>query len=158
MTTAKIADDLEATVQDAAERLRSLDAATVSHRPAPDRWTIKEVIGHLIDSATNNHQRFVRAQFVQELVFPAYQQNEWAQCQFCNDLDWGDLVELWRRYNLHLAHVIRSAASTSLGTPCTIGDYPPMTLEALMADDVVHIKHHLTKIAQRVETDSHIAG
>src|SRR5580765_1370275 len=111
MATAQIADDLTATVEAAADQLRALDAATISHRPSPDRWTIKEVIGHLIDSATNNHQRFVRAQFVEEFIFPAYKQNEWVHCQSCNDVDWADLVELWRRYNLHLAHVIRDAGS-----------------------------------------------
>src|SRR5262245_42608651 len=107
--TAHIADDLRATVENAARELRRLDPATLAHRPAPDRWTIKEVIGHLIDSAANNHQRFVRAQFTKELVFPKYEQNEWVGSQHYNDVDWDELVELWRRYNLHLAHVIRHA-------------------------------------------------
>ena len=65
MTTKQIAEELEATVREAAERLRALDAATLAHRPSPERWTIKQVIGHLIDSAANNHQRFVRGQFTE---------------------------------------------------------------------------------------------
>src|SRR3954454_379225 len=68
-TPAQIADHLDATVRSAAARLHLLDESHVSHRPAPDRWTIKEVIGHLIDSCANNHQRFVRAQAVEKLIF-----------------------------------------------------------------------------------------
>ncbi len=163
MSTAAIAQDLTSTVESAAARLCSLDEATVSHRPAPDRWTIKEVIGHLIDSATNNHQRFVRAQAADvpvfaahnrvELVFPAYEQNHWVRSQAYNDVNWVDLVELWRRYNSHLAHVIRSADTGKLLTICVIGDYPPKTLRFLMEDYVVHIKHHLNKIAERLPTE-----
>jgi hypothetical protein len=145
-----IAEELARTVQQAVEQLRPLDADVVSHRPAPDRWTIKEVIGHLIDSAANNHQRFVRAQFVNELVFPKYDQNQWVRCQSYNDVEWDDLVDLWRRYNFHLAHVIRRVPADALSVRCVIGDYPPMTLEALIEDYVVHLKHHLTKIAERV--------
>src|SRR3954470_5646711 len=100
-----VANELMAVVQAALPRLTALSEATVAHRPTPDRWTIKEVIGHLIDSAANNHQRFVRAQFVDELVFPKYEQNEWVRCQAYNDADWQELLELWQRYNRHLAHV-----------------------------------------------------
>ena len=145
-----IAQDLESTVRAAAQWLRPLPADVVSRRPAPDRWTVKEVIGHLIDSAANNHQRFVRAQFVAELVFPAYPQNEWVACQFYNDVDWPELLELWQRYNRHLAHVIRHVRPASLGVRCTIGSYEPATLQFLIEDYVVHLKHHLDKIRERV--------
>jgi DinB family protein len=147
--TAKIADDLLTTVEAAVDRLRRLDTAAVSHRPAPDRWTIKEVLGHLIDSASNNHQRFVRAQFTAELRFPKYEQNEWVRCQAYNDIDWPDLLEFWRRYNLHLAHLIRRVPAESLAVRCIVGDYQPVTLQFLIEDYVVHLKHHLAKIAER---------
>jgi hypothetical protein len=123
-----IAEELAATVEEAVQRMRPLNSTVVSHRPAPDRWTIKEVIGHLIDSAANNHQRFVRAQYVKELTFPKYEQNEWVGCQAYNDVEWEDLFDLWRRYNLHLAHVIRRVPAEALSVRCTIGDYEPVTL------------------------------
>jgi hypothetical protein len=146
----QVADDLDATVRDAVQWLQGLDAAAVAHRPAADRWTIKEVIGHLIDSAANNHQRFVRAQFIPELTFPAYEQNEWVACQAYNDADWPELLELWQRYNRHLAHVIRHVRPSSLGVRCTIGSYEPVTLQFLIEDYVVHLKHHLDKVRERV--------
>jgi hypothetical protein len=148
--TASIADDLIATVERAAGRLRGLTAAQVSSRPAPDRWTIKEVIGHLIDSAANNHQRFVRGQFIDKLVFPKYEQNEWVACQHYNDRDWSELIDLWQSYNGHVAHVMRTADPKALGVTCVIGSYEPVTLLFLMEDYVVHLKHHLKKIAERV--------
>jgi hypothetical protein len=148
--TAHLADDLTATVEAAARQFRGLDASVVAHRPSPDRWTIQEVVGHLLDSAANNHQRFVRAQFTDELVFPKYEQSQWVRCQHYAETNWTELIELWRLYNLHLAHVIRRAAPASLSVPCRIGDSPPVTLQFLMEDYVAHLKHHLQKIAERL--------
>ena len=102
MNLESVANELRQTVDAAKSKLAALDVKTVTQRPAPDRWTIAEVIGHLIDSAANNHQRFVRAQFVEELVFPKYEQNEWVAAQYFNDCDWQSLVDLWHRYNDHL--------------------------------------------------------
>lgn len=148
--TLKIADELSAIVETAEPVLIGLSNSTVSTRPAPDRWTIKEVIGHLIDSAANNHQRFVRAQFVEQLVFPKYEQNEWVGAQKYNDSDWLTLVSLWVLYNKHLAHVMTNVSTKALGIRCIIGDYQPVTLQFLIDDYVVHLKHHLLKIAERL--------
>jgi hypothetical protein len=147
--TAEIADDLLAIVQSTAPKLKRLTNEVVTLRPAADRWTIQEVVGHLIDSAANNHQRFVRAQFVTEFVFPKYEQNEWVSAQRYDAVDWSELVDLWAAYNRHLAHVIRHAKPETLGTRCVIGSYDPVTLRFLMEDYVVHLQHHLKKIAER---------
>src|SRR5215813_1581708 len=144
-----VANELTAVVQAALPGLSVLSETTVTHRPAPARWTIKEVLGHLIDSAANNHQRFVRAQFTNELVFPKYEQNDWARSQHYNEIEWPELIEFWRRYNLHLAHVIRNIAPEALGVRCRIGDYKPVTLKFLTEDYVVHLKYHLAKIEER---------
>jgi hypothetical protein len=149
-----VAKELTAVVQAAAPRLAALSEATVTHRPTPDRWTIKEVVGHLIDSAANNHQRFVRAQYVSELVFPKYEQNEWVRSQHYNEIEWPELIEFWLRYNVHLAHVIRNIPSDVLGVRCRIGDYEPMTLKLLIEDYVVHLKHHLAKIEERTNVNA----
>ena len=146
-----VAKELMAVVEAALPRLTALSEAMVTHRSAPDRWTIKEVLGHLIDSAANNHQRFVRAQFVSELVFPKYEQNEWVQSQKYNAVEWQELIEFWRRYNLHLAHIIRNIAPEALGVRCRIGDYEPVSLLFLTEDYVAHLKHHLAKIEERAE-------
>lgn len=148
------AEALVAAVEKAVPALQKLTSQQVTERTTPDRWTIKQVIGHLIDSAANNHQRFVRAQFVDEFVFPKYDQNEWVGCQNYDAVAWGDMVEFWRRYNLQLAHVIRNVREEALSVRCLIGDYEPMTLAELIEDYFVHMKHHLRKIAERMGADA----
>src|ERR1700682_2956826 len=74
-------------------------------RPSPERWSKKEVIGHLIDSASNNHQLFVRGQIAGGQDFPRYEQEQWVRLQNYQAAQWHDLIDLWRAYNTHLIHV-----------------------------------------------------
>jgi hypothetical protein len=145
-----VANELAQVVSLTEPKLRALSSATVTARPAADRWTIQEVLGHLIDSAANNHQRFIRAQFVEPLIFPKYEQNEWVSSQQYNAADWSALVDLWAAYNRHLVHVIRCVNPAALPRICVIGPYEPVTLQFLIEDYVVHLKHHLRKIEERV--------
>ena len=73
--------DFRDTVDTAAARLLALTAEQAAVRPAPDKWSPKEIIGHLIDSASNNHGRFVRAQLQDDLMFDGYEQAEWVRCR-----------------------------------------------------------------------------
>ena len=88
-------------------RLADISEADASHPPAPGRWSKKEILGHLIDSAANNHQRFVRAQLAPSVVDPSYQQEQWVATQGYAAEPWPDLVNLWLLYNRHLLHIIR---------------------------------------------------
>jgi DinB superfamily len=142
----QIADELSQIVQSTAERLRSISAAEAGHKPSDSRWSKKEVIGHLIDSAANNHQRFVRALQVSELVSPAYDQEKWVSMQDYNSSSWPDLKDLWRLYNMHLVHVIRRIPDEKLQVKCTIGDKEPVTLGSVIDSYLTHLKHHLDKI------------
>ena len=151
--TEHIANELSTTIDVAEALFRSLANDVASARPEPERWTIKEVVGHLIDSAANNHQRFVRAQFVTEFIFPKYEQNDWVSCQHYNNADWYSLIDLWSSYNRHLVHVIAHVAEEALEVRCLIGPYEPATLKFLLEDYVVHLKHHLKKIAERLNID-----
>src|SRR5262245_57257735 len=101
----EIADELRATLREARPVLLELDERASARRPAPDKWCPRELVGHLIDSAANNHQRFVRARFQDDLVFPGYDQDAWVEVQRYRDAPWGELVELWHGLNLHLARV-----------------------------------------------------
>jgi hypothetical protein len=148
-----VADRLLRTVEAAEPVLRGLTDNVVSARPSPDRWTIQEVVGHLIDSAANNHQRFVRAQSPGEFVFPKYEQNEWVSRQRYDTAIWSDVITLWAAYNRHLAHVMRHVAPASLETRCVIGPYEPVTLGYLIEDYVTHLRHHLRKVGERVGLD-----
>ena len=100
----------------------------------------------MIDSAANNHQRFVRAQLGQELAFPGYERERWVAVQRYQDESWEALVALWQHYNRHLLHVMVRVPGEQWRRRCVIGDSNPVTLEFLMKDYVVHLKHHLEQI------------
>ncbi len=150
-TQSSIADRLIETVDAAMAWLAPLAEPAVRHRPGPDRWSIAEVIGHLVDSACNNHHRFIRAQEADELVFPKYDQNSWVAKAGYYESDWQTLVSLWRLYNHHLAQVIRHIPDDQLPTVCKIGPYDPCTLEFLVTDYLDHLRHHVKKIRERVD-------
>ena len=146
--TQKPADELVKVVEATARKLKSLDEILVRSKPDPDRWSIQEILGHLLDSAANNHHRFVRAQAVTEFDFPGYEQESWVGVQGYQDSSWPDLVQLWRLYNLHLAQVIRRIPAEQLETICRISPYEPVTLGYLVQDYPVHMTHHLQQIEQ----------
>ncbi|HEY3045526.1 MAG TPA: DinB family protein, partial [Vicinamibacterales bacterium] len=101
-----IAGELQQTVEAALVKLCSMSDSDAARPRAPGKWSPKQIVGHLIDSAANNHQRFVRAQQAPALEFPAYEQDHWVGCQHYEDRGWADLTSLWHAYNRHLAHVI----------------------------------------------------
>ena len=144
-------------VEAEAGRLLALGEGESGRRPAGGGWSAKETVGHLIDSAANNHQRFVRAQYKDDLVFDGYEQDEWVGAQHYAEAPWARLVELWRLYNLHLAHVVARVPAAQLSRPRhphslhriafrLVDEREPATLEYLIRDYVEHLKHHLGQI------------
>ncbi len=127
-------------------RLRAMGEPDVSRRPSPGKWCKKEILGHLIDSAGNNAQRFVRAQLSAELSFPAYEQAKWVAVQDYASADWDNLVELWSAITAHLAHVVSRIPAAKLSTPCRIGDGDPQSLGAVIEGYVTHTEHHLAQL------------
>jgi hypothetical protein len=143
---ASVPAELVELVESASKSLSQIEDHEASIKPSSEKWSKKELLGHLIDSAVNNHHQFVRAQRVDEFVFPHYEQEHWVACQRYKDREWSELIELWRLYNRHLAHVIKLVPESSLTVTCTIGPYEPVSLRALIDDYLVHLKHHLKQI------------
>jgi hypothetical protein len=143
---AAIASRLRADVAVAETRLRGLSEREAAEPRTGGKWSAKQVLGHLVDSASNNHQRFVRAQLAPPLRMPGYEQERWVSVQRYADRTWSDLIELWAAYNRHVAHVIASIAEERRHVSCEIGDDAPVTLEHLVLDYVAHIQHHLRQI------------
>ena len=139
-------DEYRSLLAMAVPRLLSISEADSSAPRAPDKWSRKEILGHLIDSASNNHQRFVRAQLSSEIRLPDYEQEAWVHTQGYQNEQWGNLVQLWNMYNLHLLHVGAGISPERLNSLCFIGDNEPVTLELLFSDYVRHVKHHLEQI------------
>jgi hypothetical protein len=128
------------------KRLAALADDAVARKPAPNRWSKKEILGHLIDSAANNHQRFVRAQGTPRLEFPGYEQEFWVATQAYGTESWPDLVNLWLLLNRHLLHVLKAMPAAVLSHELAIGGRPAVTLEALAADYLHHVDKHLAQL------------
>lgn len=152
--------DFEQTIEKSSAALRSISEAKSTQPRSPGKWSPKQIIGHLIDSACNNHRRFILAQLQNDLVFPGYDQEAWVQLQQYQSVPWLPLVELWRAYNLQLAHVmaavpekIRQRADTNHSFDQiawrAMPKGEPATLEYLMMDYVEHLKHHLHQILNK---------
>ena len=150
-------DDFRETVENSAARLLTISASASGTAPAPGKWSPREVIGHLVDSASNNHQRFVRAQFTEDLEFNGYEQAEWVGAQGYNEESWEHLIQLWKLYNLHLLHLISRISDEQLTKQRrkhnlhqiawqTVPATEPVTLEYFIRDYLAHLKHHLRQI------------
>ena len=144
------ARDIADAIANARTWLGELDECTVREKPSPERWSIAEVMGHLIDSANNNHQRFIRAQDAESLTFPKYDQNQWVANAGYHDSPWDEILDLWALYNLQLARTIARIPTSQLETECTITPYEPCTLGYLITDYLDHLNHHLSIVRQRV--------
>jgi hypothetical protein len=145
----RAADELIRIVDAAAQELRLINAKVASVKMRPEVWSIKEILGHLLDSAANNHQRFVRAQHTDILVFPGYDQDAWVRFQDYQQYPWLELIELWRLYNRQLAHILRRIPESKLGMACKLSPDLPGTLGDVIAHYVTHLEHHLQQIEER---------
>jgi hypothetical protein len=141
-----IALELEKTLKELTPKLSIVSESDSMRRPGPDKWSRKEILGHLIDSASNNHQRFVRGQLSAEIRLGGYEQQQWVTTQSYQSESWEDLVTLWSSYNRHLTHVMLTVSEESLKNICFIGEGEPVTLEFLMQDYLRHLKHHLGQL------------
>jgi uncharacterized damage-inducible protein DinB len=161
--------DLSNAVDDALLRLRDCGDESTARRPAPGTWSPREIVGHLIDSASNNHQRFVRATFQDDLVFPGYDQDRWVANQGYQEARWEDLLTLWASFNRHLSRVMaatptdvrrREHRSHNFDRIAfrPVATRSPATLEYFMEDYVLHLHHHLRQILERVRPESDAAA
>ena len=142
-------DRFRSTLERATGKLARIGEAESMVPVAPGTWSRKQNLGHLIDSAANNHQRFVRAQLEPRLEFPGYAQDQWVSTQNYQEETWGYLVACWAGYNRHLLHMLAQIPTEKLKHVCVIGGDDPVTLEFLANDYVRHLEHHLAQITGR---------
>jgi hypothetical protein len=141
----ELAAELRDEIARASGTLRGFTDADASTGLTGRTWNRKELLGHLIDSAANNHQRIVRAQLGDALVFPGYEQDNWVAAQRYKHRKWDELVEVWIAFNAQVASAIEGVPAAKLSTKCAIGSDEPVTLEWLMRDYLRHLRHHLSQ-------------
>jgi DinB superfamily len=142
----ELSEQLRGLVEAAEPGLRKIPESESMRTALPGGWSRKQVLGHLIDSASNNHQRFVRAMLQPSLDFPGYDQAGNIRVQAVQEADWALLISLWAAYNRYLAHLIAHIPPSQLDTPCRIGAGEPVTLGFLASDYLTHLHHHLRQI------------
>ncbi len=157
MTIDEVLASLKEAVNEYERRLLAISDRQAETRQQAGEWTPKEILGHLIDSASNNHGRFIRAQLADDLIFPGYDQESWVQAEHYNEEAWYQLVQLWKRLNLHLIHAISFIPQDVLTRPRArhnlnqigwekVSPDQPVTLEHLISDYAEHMKEHLRQI------------
>jgi hypothetical protein len=146
MSVSAAANRLASILDTVPAQLSAISADDAARRSGPDRWAPKEILGHLIDSAGNNHQRFVRGQISPSVNDPSYDQEPWVATQNYVSESWPDLIALWTSFNRHLLHVMRHARESALETPISIRGGAPVPLSHVMIDYVRHLEHHLAQI------------
>lgn len=145
----KVVDRLQEHINTVPSKFLKYPEGELRRKPAPDKWSKKELLGHLIDSATNNHQRFIKAQFQKEpFILEPYEQEEWNRIQKYNEIDTKFLVEFWRMYNLHIVQLISNFPEEKLKIKCKSTDERETAenILLLIIDYADHMDHHLRQI------------
>ena len=141
-------EQLDRLVRETLPRLEGLSEADSLATRGTGTWSRKQILGHLIDSATNNLHRFIRAQQTDELVFPGYDQQFWVDRNGYTERSWESLVPLWAHLNLQLSHIIIRIPEEKAEVVCRIGDGKPQTFGFIVEDYLRHLRHHLEQILE----------
>ena len=147
--------DLTRTIERELPHLRKLTGEQASIPRGPGKWCAKEELGHLIDSAANNHIRFVRAALEPEFRGPGYAQNDWVRLHGYKRMPWSSIVDFWVQYNRFLAELIRNLPEDRLGAMCFIGNNAAATLRFVIEDYIVHMQHHIDQMLRREVITQH---
>lgn len=148
MPTLNLLRDL---LQQVPGRLEKLSPDTVERKPAPSTWSPKEELGHLLDSAANNHQRIVCAQFEDKLAMPGYEQNRWVAVHAYQRRGWKELIEVWQAINRQLLAAAEAVPASAWSHTLTVAGSEPLTLQFVFDDYVEHMLHHLRHIGIEVD-------
>jgi DinB superfamily len=138
-----------------AEQKLSLLSEVDARKPVRrDGWLRKEVLGHLVDSATVNHVRFAFAATVGGYEGPNYDQNAWVRLNGYAQIPWAAILDQWRTRNTWIAETITNIPQENLGAMCKIGENPPMRLDELIRDYLAHLEHHVEQLMSDVSNAS----
>ncbi len=152
-----LGDQLRNIVKSVEVRLEKTTDTEAGRKPYSGKWSKKEVIGHLVDSAINNQGRFITAQVNEDMIFAGYDQEFWVQTQNYESYHWPQLIQLWKSLNLHLARIIDEISLETLNRQRKnhnldkiawkpVDSSSPTTLWYFIQDYMRHLEHHLKQV------------
>lgn len=120
-------------------------------KPSPDKWSPKQELGHLLDSAVNNLRRIVLIQLEDKPALCNYDGERWVEVQQYETRSWPEIIQLWRALNQQLLAAAAAVKLEDWARTCTIGNSEPLTLTFVFEDYIAHMMHHLRHIGVEVE-------
>jgi len=152
MNYSNITTGIDKAVNEWEAKLIDLSIDIISERRNSQNRTIKQILGHLIDSASNNHQRIIRLQYNKELMFPDYRQDNdlWIELQNYQDEAWNDLIQLWKYYNKHMIHIINSVRVEMLNSTWHDFEGTKVSLDQMINGYLWHLELHLSEINELI--------
>jgi hypothetical protein len=147
--------EIETLIREWEQKLIHLPEETISQRRNSQNRTIKQITGHIIDSATNNIHRIIHLQNLQSpLVYPNYaslgNNDRWIAIQNYQNEDWNILVQLMKYSFLHISHIIRNINPEKLDNEWIAGPGRNIKLKDLIIDFLRHLKLHLSEIEELI--------
>lgn len=137
-------DRFEYLIKTIPDILGKLTEEEMSHKVSPIKWSKKEILGHLIDSATNNHHRIIRGQFEENPVI-VYDQDQWNRYGHYQKMETSKIIDFWLAYNQHLIGLIKRISIENLDRKVVLGG-ELVTIAYLIEDYVQHLEHHLRQV------------
>ena len=149
-------------IDQAAPEMKAIPESDARIERGPGKWSRIEIVGHLIDSANNNHRRFVLANFHDHLIFDGYRQDEWVSIQDYQHQDWTWLIDFWANYNRLIAGLMDSVPDEVRLQPRKkhglhkmawqlVAEDEPTTLDYLMKDYIGHLEHHIIQVLPKYQ-------
>jgi len=132
-------------------RLAVFAEGAAGAKPSSGGWSKKQELGHLIDSASNNHQRIVRARTESGLALPGYDGDLWVELHYYQDCGWLDLIRSWHEFNRQLLRAADSVSQPGWLHELSVGGSAPMTLGFVFVDYLKHMLEHLRHLGVQVD-------
>ncbi len=153
----KFLEEFNGVIESSEKKLRTVSETQSAQKPSHNKWSSKEILGHLVDSSINNVPRFINGQLQEVLIFPGYDQNSWVNAQNYQNARWNFIIDLWKSNNQQISRVIETCPNNEMSrmrkkhnydiiTWKEVAKTEPTSLEYLIRDYFDHMKHHLNQI------------